>query len=186
MSDRVALGAADLTLYEQTAAYSVFPNDGVRIEPRYIRKVTDYDGHVLEENYPDAKDAVNPHTARTMVSLLQGVVLHGTAAAAAKLKHPLAGKTGTTNDYTDAWFVGFSPSITCGVWIGFDEKKTLGSKETGSEAALPIWIDFMRVAISNPAFKDESFAPATEDEHPVTIKKAQVVLPRHASSAEAR
>ena len=123
----VALGAADLTLYEQTAAYSVFPNDGVRIEPRYIRKVTDYEGHVLEENFPDAKDAVSPHTARTMVSLLQGVVQHGTAVSAARLKHPLAGKTGTTNDFTDAWFVGFSPSITCGVWVGFDEKKTLGS-----------------------------------------------------------
>src|SRR5205085_387701 len=79
----VALGAADLTLYEQTSAYSVFPNDGVRIEPRYIRKVTDYEGHVLEENFPDANAAINPHTARTMVSLLQEVVLHGTAASAA-------------------------------------------------------------------------------------------------------
>lgn len=183
----VALGAADLTLYEQTSAYSVFPNDGVRIEPRYIRKVTDYDGHVLEENFPDAKDAVNPHTARTMVSLLQGVVQHGTAASAARLKHALAGKTGTTNDFTDAWFVGFSPSITCGVWIGFDEKKTLGAKETGSEAALPIWIDFMRVAISNPARKDEAFAPAFDDK-PVatTVRKAEVVPPRHPGGTEAR
>src|SRR5205807_8105160 len=125
--------------------------------PRYIRKVTDYEGHVLEESFPDAKDAVSPHTARTMVSLLQGVVQHGTAVSAARLKHPLAGKTGTTNDFTDAWFVGFSPSITCGVWIGFDEKKTLGSKETGGQAALPVWIDFMRVAIASPARQNESF-----------------------------
>ncbi|HEV2964502.1 MAG TPA: PBP1A family penicillin-binding protein [Candidatus Angelobacter sp.] len=182
----VALGAADLTLYEQTSAYSVFPNDGVRIEPHSIRKVTDYEGRVLEENFPDAKDAVSPHTARTMVSLLQEVVLHGTAAAAARLKHPLAGKTGTTNDYTDAWFVGFSPSITCGVWTGFDEKKTLGSKETGSEAALPIWIDFMRVAILNPAFKDESFAPASDDKPAAIFKKAQAVPPRHPDGMEAR
>jgi penicillin-binding protein 1A len=158
----------------------------VRIEPRYIRKVTDYEGHVLEENFPDAKDAVSPHTARTMVSLLQEVVQHGTGAAAAKLKHPLAGKTGTTNDFTDAWFMGFSPSITCGVWIGFDEKKTLGSKEAGSEAALPIWIDFMRVAISNPALKDESFSPVTHDKPAATVKKAQVIPPRHPDGAEAR
>ena len=182
----VALGAADLTLYEQTSAYSVFPNDGVRIEPSFIRKVTDYEGHVLEENFPDAKDAISPHTARTMVSLLQEVVLHGTGAAAARLKHPLAGKTGTTNDYTDAWFVGFSPSITCGVWIGFDEKKTLGSKETGSEAALPIWIDFMREAILNPAVKNESFAPASDDKPAATVKKAQAIPPRHADGLEAR
>ena len=182
----VALGAADLTLYEQTSAYSVFPNDGVRIEPRYIRKVTDYEGHVLEENFPDAKDAVNPHTARTMVSLLAGVVQHGTAASAARLKHALAGKTGTTNDFTDAWFVGFSPSVTCGVWIGFDEKKTLGAKETGSEAALPIWIDFMRVAISNPARKDEAFAPAFDDKPAATVRKAEVVPPRQSGGTEAR
>jgi penicillin-binding protein 1A len=91
-----------------------------------------------------------------MTSMLREVVLHGTAVAALKLKHPLAGKTGTTNDFTDAWFMGFSPSITCGVWVGFDEKKTLGDKETGSLAALPIWIDFMRVAISG--HDEEKFA----------------------------
>src|SRR5271165_365258 len=127
----VALGAADITLYEQTAAFTTFPNDGVRVAPRLIRKVEDYDGRVLEEDYPEVKDVVSARTARIMVSMLQEVVLHGTGAAAAKLNHPLGGKTGTTNDFTDAWFVGFSPSITCGVWVGFDEKKTLGNKETG-------------------------------------------------------
>jgi penicillin-binding protein 1A len=121
-----------------------------------------------------------------MVSLLQEVVLHGTGAAAARLKYPLAGKTGTTNEYTDAWFVGFSPSITCGVWMGFDEKRTLGAKETGSEAALPIWIDFMRVAILNPAVKNESFAPASDDKPVTMIKKAQIIPPRHADGLEAR
>src|SRR5438874_10427778 len=83
-----------------------------------------------------------------MTSLLQGVVQQGTATAALKLKHALAGKTGTTNDFTDAWFIGFSPSITCGVWMGYDEKRTLGAKETGAHAALPIWMDFMRTAIA--------------------------------------
>ncbi|HEY6970328.1 MAG TPA: PBP1A family penicillin-binding protein [Candidatus Angelobacter sp.] len=180
----VALGAADLTLYEQTAAYAVFPNDGLRLEPRYIRRVTDYEGHVLEENFPEAKDVTGARTARIMVSLLQGVVLRGTGVAASKLNHPLAGKTGTTNDFTDAWFIGFSPSITCGVWIGFDEKKSLGPRETGGEAALPIWIDFMRAAISDPARRNESFLPPL-DEGKSALKKASLTLPAHPGAAEA-
>jgi len=150
----VALGAADITLWEQTAAFTTFPNDGVRVAPRMIRKVEDYDGRVLEEDYPEVKDVVSARTARIMVDMLREVVLHGTGAAAAKLNHPLGGKTGTTNDFTDAWFVGFSPSLTCGVWVGFDEKKTLGNKETGAVAALPIWMDFMRVALQGRESED--------------------------------
>jgi len=144
----VALGSAEVTLLEQTNAYSVFPNDGVRIVPRYITKVTDYEGRVLEENYPDVKDAVSSRTARIMTSMLEGVVQHGTGIAAASMHLPLAGKTGTTNDFTDAWFVGFAPSLTCGVWVGYDEKKSLGAKETGARAALPIWMDFMSAALA--------------------------------------
>jgi penicillin-binding protein 1A len=158
----LALGSADLTLMEQTSAFTTFPNDGVRVVPRYIRKVVDYDGRVLEENYPDVKDVISPRTARIMTSLLREVVLHGTAFQASKLNHPFAGKTGTTNDFTDAWFVGFSPSIACGVWIGYDEKKTLGKKETGALAALPVWIDFMKVAIKGrdkEAFNPPADAP---------------------------
>jgi len=144
----VALGSAEITLLEQTSAYSVFPNDGVRLTPRYITKVTDYEGRVLEEDFPDVKDVISSRTARIMTSMLQEVVQHGTAASAASLKLPLAGKTGTTNDFTDAWFIGFSPNLTCGVWIGYDEKKTLGAKESGAHAALPMWIDFMKVALA--------------------------------------
>jgi penicillin-binding protein 1A len=143
----IALGSAEITLMEQTSSFSVFPNDGVRVSPRYIRKVADYDGHVLEEDYPEVRDVISARTARIMVSMLQEVVLHGTGYQASLLKHPLAGKTGTTNDFTDAWFLGFSPSITCGVWVGYDEKKSLGNKETGAMAALPIWIQFMKVAL---------------------------------------
>lgn len=144
----VALGSAEITLIEQTSAYSVFPDDGVRLTPRYLTRVTDYEGRVLEENFADAKDVIPAHTARIMTSLLEGVVQFGTARAAASLKLPLAGKTGTTNDFTDAWFVGFSPTMTCGVWIGYDEKKSLGAKESGARAALPIWMDFMKVALA--------------------------------------
>ena len=144
----VALGAAEITLMEQTSAYSVFPNDGVRVTPRYITKVTDYEGRVLEEDYPDVKDVISARTARIMTGMLREVVLHGTGAAAAKMPFPVAGKTGTTNDFTDAWFVGFSPAMTCGVWMGFDEKRSLGAKETGAHAALPIWMNFMNTAMA--------------------------------------
>lgn len=165
----LALGAADVTLLEQTAAFSTFPNDGVRVTPHMIRKVVDYDGHVLEENFPEVKDVISSRTARIMTSLLQEVVLHGTGFSASKMKHPLGGKTGTTNDFTDAWFVGFSPSITCGVWVGYDEKKTLGKKETGAMAALPIWIDFMKVAVAG---KDqEQFPELLPEDKKVVVQK---------------
>ncbi len=144
----VALGSAEITLMEQTSAYSVFPNDGVRVIPRYITRVTDYEGRVLEEDYPEVKDVISARTAQIMTSMLREVVLHGTGVAAAKLPFPVAGKTGTTNDFTDAWFMGFSPTMTCGVWIGYDEKKSLGPKETGAHAALPIWMNFMSAAMA--------------------------------------
>jgi penicillin-binding protein 1A len=156
----VALGAAEITLMEQTSAYSVFPNDGIRVVPRMITKVEDYDGRVLEENYPEVKDVISSRTARLMTSMLQGVVQHGTGIAASKMNIPLGGKTGTTNDFTDAWFVGFSPMMTTGVWIGYDEKKSLGAKETGARAALPAWMEFMYVALAG---KDPGqFQPAPQ------------------------
>lgn len=157
----IALGAVELTLLEHTSAFSTFPNDGVRAIPHYIVKVTDFDGRVLEQNYPTVQDVISPLTARTMTSMLRDVVLHGTGVAAARLKYPVAGKTGTTNDFTDAWFIGFSPSITCGVWVGFDEKKTLGDKETGARAALPIWMDFMATALP-PQGPSRDFLPVPE------------------------
>ena len=103
---------------------------------------------MLEEDFPEVKDVVSERTARIMTSMLREVVLHGTGVAASKLPFPVAGKTGTTNDFTDAWFVGFSPTMTCGVWVGYDEKKSLGAKETGAHAALPIWMNFMTAAMA--------------------------------------
>ncbi len=140
----IALGAADVTLIEMTSAYSTFPNDGVRVAPQLIRRVTDYDGKLLEENLPELRDVIPAKTAAIMVDLLQEPVRSGTAVSAQALKRPLGGKTGTTNDFTDAWFIGFTPSLAGGVWIGFDEKVTLGDKETGGRAALPVWISMMQ------------------------------------------
>jgi len=155
----VALGSAEITLLEQTSAYSVFPNDGVRVSPRYITRVTDYEGRVLEEDFPDVKDVISERTARIMTSMLREVVLHGTGIAATKLPFPVGGKTGTTNDFTDAWFVGFTPTMSCGVWVGYDEKKSLGAKETGAHAALPIWMNFMSAAMAGKEVIDFSPSP---------------------------
>ncbi len=155
----VALGSAEISLIEQTSAYSVFPNDGVRVTPRYITRVTDYEGRVLEEDFPDVRDVISERTARIMTSMLREVVLHGTGVAATKLPFPVAGKTGTTNDFTDAWFVGFSPTMSCGVWVGYDEKKSLGAKETGAHAALPIWMNFMTAAMAGKDVGDFQPSP---------------------------
>ena len=143
----VALGAAEATLLEMTSAYSVYPNQGVRMRPYSVLKVTDREGNVLEENRPEPKDAIRADTAFVMTSLLRGVVQRGTAAKAAALNWPIGGKTGTTDDYTDAWFIGFDPDITIGVWTGYDQKRTMGPAGTGADSALPIWIDIMKAWI---------------------------------------
>jgi penicillin-binding protein 1A len=139
-----ALGAAEATLLEVTSAYTAFPNQGIRLQPYQIATVVDRDGNMLEETRPAPRDAIRADTAFVMTNLLRGVVQRGTAASAMSLEWPLAGKTGTVDDYTDAWFVGFDPHVTVGVWVGYDEKKPIGNGETGSVTALPIWIDFMR------------------------------------------
>jgi penicillin-binding protein 1A len=139
----IALGAGEATLTEMVAAFATFANQGVRMKPFLIDRITDRDGNVIEQARPRASDAIRADTAFILTSLLRGVAEHGTAARARSLKRPIAGKTGTTNDFTDAWFIGYEPSLAAGVWVGFDEKKdSLGKRETGAEAALPIWMDF--------------------------------------------
>ncbi len=156
----LALGACDATLLETVSAFSAFPNQGVRMDPYAVVKVSDREDNLLEENRPEPHEVIRADTAFIMANLMRGVVQHGTAASAAKLDWPLAGKTGTTNDFGDAWFTGFDPNITVGVWVGFDEKKPLGASQTGAVAALPIWIDFMTTYIekrgdrrNQPAFQ---------------------------------
>ena len=166
----IALGAADVTLIEMVSAYSTFPNDGVRVLPQMIRRVTDSEGNVLEENLPELRDVISAETARIMVDLMQEPVRQGTATKAKELKRPVAGKTGTTNDFTDAWFIGYTPSLVAGAWIGFDEKISLGDKETGGKDALPIWMDFIRAV-----YKDkppEEFNVAPKDAAPAVTETA--------------
>ena len=176
----VALGAAEITLQEQVASYSVFPNDGIRVAPRLIRKVENADGITLWEEPPAVTEVISQQTARTMMTLLRAVTAHGTGQAAAQLNHPLGGKTGTTSDYTDAWFMGFSPSVTCGVWVGFDSRQSLGEKETGAKAALPIWMTWMRAAIVGK--DDEKFLGDQDDS---TALKASAEAPAGAKPVAA-
>ena len=145
----VALGSAEATLMEVTSAYSVFPSQGRRMLPFLIERVLDRNGRLLEENRPQSRDGLRPDTAYIMVSLMRGVVERGTARRALSLGWPLGGKTGTMDDYTDAWFVGFDPDITVGVWVGHDEKKTMGHNEQGARVALPIWLDFMKAYVGD-------------------------------------
>ncbi|MCP4218436.1 MAG: S1 RNA-binding domain-containing protein [bacterium] len=139
----IALGAFEVTLLEMVAAYTVFPNMGYRVKPYMIKKVVDQNNYIIEENFPDKKKVLEKETAYVVNYLMQGVVKWGTGRRARHLKAPLGGKTGTTDDFTDAWFIGFSPSVTVGVWVGFDIKKKLGNEETGSRAACPVFVNFL-------------------------------------------
>jgi penicillin-binding protein 1A len=151
----LALGAADLTPIEHISAFTVFPDDGIHIQPYFIERVTSYDGSVLEEARPLVTDVIPPDVARTMVAMLEEVVQFGTGVRAKELKRPSAGKTGTTNNFTDAWYIGFTPQITAGVWIGNDEpSQSLGKKETGAQAALPVWLEFMQQAMQGMPVED--------------------------------
>lgn len=163
----IALGAAGITLEQQVDAYSVFPNDGIRVAPRLIRKVENYEGITLWQERPEIDEVISEETARKMMVLLQAVTAHGTGAAVSQLHHPLGGKTGTTSDFTDAWFLGFSPSVTCGVWVGYDDEQSLGDKETGARAALPIWMTFMKAAIA--PIPDEQFPGDEPDDETADV-----------------
>jgi len=157
----LALGASDLTLLEHTSAFTTFPNDGVHIAPRMVYRVTNYDGRVIDDFQPEVTDVLPASVARLMVSMLREVFNSGTAVRARPLaqKYPMAGKTGTTNDFTDAWFLGFTPSLTCGVYVGFDDHQTLGEKEEGARVALPIWMQFMSEVLKQRPVEDFPHSP---------------------------
>jgi len=180
----LALGASDLTLMEHTSAFTVFPDDGIHIEPHYIRRVTSYDGAILEEPRPQVTDVIPPEVARTMVAMLEEVVQFGTGVRAKELGRPSAGKTGTTNDFTDAWYIGFTPQLTAGVWVGNDDKRiSLGKKETGARAALPIWLEFMQQAVQGTPI--EEFQNVVPLEKIAPTKQVQVDVQDTAPPADA-
>ncbi|MBI4852514.1 MAG: PBP1A family penicillin-binding protein [Acidobacteria bacterium] len=171
-----ALGATEVPLIEMVAAYSTFPNQGSRAKPYYIKRITDPNGRLLEEKATESVPVVSPYVAATMVSLMQGVVEAGTARRIksekeAKLnERPIAGKTGTVNDFTDAWFIGYTPSLVAGFWIGYQgEKKSLGKGETGATSALPVWIDFMKYYLKDKEI--EKFPQTPEPDE--VLKKVQ-------------
>lgn len=141
----LALGSSEVTLLELVSAYAVFADRGVRNEPLFILKVEDKTGNVLERGAPRPFEVLSEQTSATMTSMMQSVMDHGTGFPARQRGFllPAAGKTGTMDDYMDAWFVGFVPSLTCGVWVGYDEKRSIGRGMTGAVAALPVWSDIM-------------------------------------------
>lgn len=151
----LALGAFEVSLMEMTTAFAAFADQGVLHDPFLIERIEDRDGHPLYSRRPVSRQALSPEAAYVMTHMLQGVVQYGTARSARSLGEGVAGKTGTTDDFTDAWFIGYSPSIVCGVWVGLDRKLTLGEGEVGAKAALPIWLEFMSGAIARTG--EESF-----------------------------
>ncbi|TDI12384.1 MAG: PBP1A family penicillin-binding protein [Acidobacteria bacterium] len=162
----LALGASEVSLLELTSAYGTFPNQGVRVEPHLLRSVTGHDGSLREKARPEVNEALRPDIAHVMTRLLEGTVQRGTGQRAKAAGRAVAGKTGTTDNYTDAWFVGFSPTLVVGVWVGFDQQATLGRHESGARAALPIWVDVMKPFLAGRSV-EHFVRPARVDQVPI-------------------
>ena len=145
----ISLGSSGLTLFQLTSAYSAFANNGTLIKPRSIRSIQNRKGEILYTAKPEITQPISPGVAYTITSLLQSVVEHGTGKKVKVLNRPVAGKTGTTNNFVDAWFMGYTPELVTGVWVGKDKDEPLGRNETGSRAAIPIWLQFMQEALAN-------------------------------------
>jgi penicillin-binding protein 1A len=150
----LALGSSGVSLMELTRAYGVFANGGNLVTPLFIDKIVDRNGQNLEENGPQVKPVISPETAYIMTDLLQAVIQEGTGWRVKALKRPAAGKTGTTNDLRDAWFMGYTPGLVTGVWVGYDDRRSMGTGETGSRAASPIWLSFMSQVLEDRPVND--------------------------------
>ncbi len=169
-----ALGATEVPLDQMVSAYSAFPNKGIRVEPHMIRRVLDRDGAVLEEWEKTTYKVVNEYVALTMVSMMRGVVQFGTATAASSLGVPLAGKTGTVNDHTDVWFMGYTPTYVTGVWMGYPgRKKPLGNDMTGGHGALPMFIDFMKDFLKGKPKEDFDKPPSMPEDMKELFRQRQ-------------
>jgi penicillin-binding protein 1A len=150
----MALGTSDLTLLEMTSAYGVLANQGTWMPPTVIRYVTNQQGQLLEEHVPSGREALSPEMAYVATHMLRGVVERGTGQAVKALGRPVAAKTGTTSDYTDAWFIGFTPKLSTGVWVGYDRPRSLGKDEAGSRVAVPIWLSYMTKVLGDSPKED--------------------------------
>ncbi|QPJ63112.1 MAG: PBP1A family penicillin-binding protein [Candidatus Nitronauta litoralis] len=150
----IALGSSGLTLYELVSAYSIFANGGKKVEPTSVRHIINRDDEVIYRATPSEIQVISPGMAYLITSLLQSVVQHGTATKVKALGRPVAGKTGTTNNFVDAWFMGYTPEMVTGVWVGKDKDEPLGQNETGSRAAIPIWLDYMKKAMNGKPIMD--------------------------------
>lgn len=169
-----ALGATEVPLDQMVSAYSAFPNKGVRVEPHLIRRVLDRDGAILEEWERTTHKVMNEYVALTMVSMMRGVVEAGTATAARSLGVPVAGKTGTVNDHTDVWFIGYTPTYVTGVWMGYPgRKKDLGRGMTGGVGALPLFIDFMKDFLKDKPKEDFDKAPKMPEDMKELFRQRQ-------------
>jgi penicillin-binding protein 1A len=144
----LALGSSGVTLLEMVRGFSVLANQGKRVTPYFITKIVDRTGHVFEENQPIVEQVIDSRIAFISSYIMQDVVESGTGRRVKSIGRPVAGKTGTTNDVRDAWFLGFTPSLVTGVWVGFDQERSLGQHEVGGRAAAPIWLYFMSQALS--------------------------------------
>jgi penicillin-binding protein 1A len=166
----MSLGSSSVSLFELTKAYAVFANQGRSFKPIFIKKILDRDGNLLEENLPPfyfeefsaEEQAITPQTAFLITYLMEGVVQHGTGWRARSLGRPAAGKTGTTDQFMDAWFIGYTPELITGVWVGFDEERSLGENETGARAASPIWVTYMSKILKEKPKKDFSVPEGVE------------------------
>jgi penicillin-binding protein 1A len=181
-----ALGATEVPLDQMVSAYSAFPNKGIRVEPHMIRRVLDRDGATLEEWERTTYKVMNEYVALTMVGMMRGVVQGGTAAAAQSLGVPLAGKTGTVNDHTDVWFIGYTPTYVTGVWMGYPgKKKPLGEDMTGAHGALPMFIDFMKTFLKDKPKEDFTKAPDMPEDMRELFKQRQRELAAERAEASA-
>ena len=150
----LSLGSSGVSLMEITRAYAIFANGGMLIKPIYVKRVLDRNGEIIEENQTETVQAIPKETAFLMTDLLKAVVTEGTGWRIRAMKRPAAGKTGTTNDLKDAWFMGYTPGLVTGVWVGYDDAKEMGKSETGSRAASPIWLEFMSETLKGKPKKD--------------------------------
>ncbi len=173
----ISLGSSEVTLIEMVRAFSTFPNLGKNIKPQFIQEVRNRKGEIIEQLEPVFNEAVDPVTAFQVVHLLRGVIQDGTGRNARVLGIPAGGKTGTTDNCRDAWFIGFTPEVVATVWVGREDKKSLGYKETGGRVACPIWTSFMSVT-KEEMIKQDFSMPQGIAMVPVDRQTGEIIIPK--------